>query len=334
MNKYNKQSKRKPQSKNESDSEDEGKQEEDLDNADDDSDDSEDEDEDAPSVLPYRTLKDLVRGNVLMPDPLPSQIIRNPKIPHMPAYISNVVSTYRIVGPHGEKLILKRDQIADATRTTLGFSCNYSKGGALTTHLSLDGPDHRPKLKTYRTSSTHQLADKTPEHALLTAHRYAYELSKLFGIRVYASPIKMHNVVMSLDAGRKLDPALIEQVTSGLGSTFQGGRTKSTMKQFPGVIVYSKVASPMVYLFFESGMITSCGAASREHIMMALEEINDILKKQLQLALRQNPGDMQIVTAARNLAMQENAIARANEMMTRVFHMVPRELNYKVTRHL
>lgn len=266
----------------------------------------------------YFTLTDLVQGNTLVAKPSPLQIIRNPAVPDLFAVVTNVVCTYKIVGPKGEKLSLNRQAVADVARVKMGLSCDFKKPGALTTNFTIHGADHHPKPMMYHTSATHQLAAHTPEDALLVAHTFTHELSKLFGIRVRPSPINIHNIVTVMDAGRRLNRDLITEVTHGYVSTDDiASKSKNTRKRFPGQIVYSRRVPPVVFLFFESGQVTSCGAMTREHVQIGLEEVDEILQKQLQLAIRANPDDLQLARSTRDVINKEQSLAHANKLIAR-----------------
>jgi TATA-box binding protein (TBP) (component of TFIID and TFIIIB) len=270
---------------------------------------------DGPS---YFTLNELVHGNTLVSDPTPLQIIRNPRVPDLHAQITNVVCTYRITGERGELLALDRQAIADAARVKMGLACDFQKPGALMTNISLLGADHHPKPMMYKKTATHQLAAHSPEDAVLVAHTFTHELSKIMGVRVYPSPIVVHNIVTVMDAGRHLDRDLIRQVTRGQHrktSTAASATGKNTRKKFPAEIVYSRRVPPVVFLFFTSGQVTSCGAPTREHVRIGLEEVSEILNAQYQLVIAPGNADLQLDKVSREAVEKRDSMAKANALV-------------------
>lgn len=228
----------------------------------------------------YVSLNEIVKEDMLKPQASPLQIIRNPKVPLLCAEISNVVATYKLVGPRGEKLTLNRKAIADMTRVSICFRCNFQKSNSLVCHVSLAGPSHHATPMAYDTSSTHQLADPSPEQALLTAHAFAHELSVKLGCRVRPSPIRTHNFVACIDTGRKIDLNIIRRIA---GLTAKPRKTKrpqhNSKKEFSGQTISSKRVSSAVFSFFESGMVNCCGAPSVEHVRVTMEELQLLLEE-------------------------------------------------------
>lgn len=285
------------------------------------------ESEPSLTVKPYVTLNDRVSNVVLLPAANPLQIIRNPRVPHLKAHMSNAVTTYCLVGPERQPLKLNRKQIADIFRLEMGFTCDMKKNGALITRLSVHGPAHHTTIKIYRSSATHQLADPSPEHGLLTSHCLARELSKCLGIHIRPSPIALHNVVASVDAGQRIDLARIRAVAHlPQQPPSEMGSRANTKKKFAGLPVPSKRAPPTVFTFFETGQINCCGAPSVKDVEIALEEIDDILRKQ-------NAIDMSLVKSNTRGALSSTVFASKAVALSeaRDSHTVISQANWAVS---